>query len=78
MGVDLDDVPVADGRHPAEALGGGEDYELVVATGAPTTSGGVRGGRPDPAAAHRPVHRPTRGVTLGGEPLPPVGWRHRF
>lgn len=29
VGVELDEVPVASGATPAEALGGGEDYELV-------------------------------------------------
>lgn len=32
VGVELDAVPVADGATAAEALGGGEDFELVIAT----------------------------------------------
>ena len=36
VGFALDDVPVAEGATPEEALGGGEDYELVIAA-APAT-----------------------------------------
>lgn len=32
VGFELDTVPVADGATEADALGGGEDYELVIAT----------------------------------------------
>ena len=31
----LDHVPVAEGAEEAEAIGGGEDYELLIATDAP-------------------------------------------
>ena len=34
VGIELDDLPVADGATRPEALDGGEDYELVVATAA--------------------------------------------
>ena len=33
VGFRLDDVPVADGATLQEALGGGEDYELVIVVG---------------------------------------------
>jgi len=32
VGLELGQVPVAEGATEAEALGGGEDYELVIAT----------------------------------------------
>jgi thiamine-monophosphate kinase len=79
VGVSLDSVPVVRGATGEEALHGGEDYELVLAT-------------PDPGAlveAYRkaglrpplPIGRCTEDVgrlVLGGEPLPPGGWIHRF
>ena len=43
VGFRLDDVPVADGATLQEALGGGEDYELVIAAGEADRS--VPGGR---------------------------------
>ena len=33
VGFELDDVPVARGATPDEAVAGGEDYELLIATG---------------------------------------------
>jgi thiamine-monophosphate kinase len=79
IGVDLDDVPAAPGASRDEALGGGEEYELVLAT---TDPDGLRrafeaaGLRP-PVAVGRCTDRPGR-LTLGGRPLAGVGWRHRF
>ena len=35
VGFALDHVPVAEGAEEAEAIGGGEDYELLIATDAP-------------------------------------------
>lgn len=79
VGVDLDTVPVADGASREEALSGGEDYELLVATDAPDelvaafASAGL--------AVPVPVGVCTAKVgylTLGGEELPPGGWHHRF
>ena len=79
VGIDLDQVPVADGASLSEALGGGEDYELILVT-------------PDPdrmVEAFRSAHLPTP-IAIGrctdrageyayaGRPLPVGGWRHRF
>jgi thiamine-monophosphate kinase len=79
VGISLDTVPIAGGATEEEALHGGEDYELVVAT-------------PDPdrlADAYRaaglrsliPVGWCTDGegeIALAGELLSPQGWIHRF
>jgi thiamine-monophosphate kinase len=76
-GVALDDVPVASGATPDEALGGGEDYELVFAHPEPErllaafASAGLRAPvRVGVVVADASV------VTLGGRPLADVGWRH--
>ena len=76
VGIALDRIAVAHGATIDEALGGGEDYELVLT-------------HPDEAAvaaefAARSIDPPTRlgtvtasgGVTLEGAPLVDVGWRH--
>ena len=70
---------VAAGAEPSEALSGGEDYELVLATSEPDRL------RADfRAAGLRPPI--DIGVCTGragewqldGRPMPAVGWRHRF
>ena len=65
VGFALEDVPVATGATLDDALGGGEDYELVV-TGAAV---GIPIGRctDDPSVR-----------TLRGAPLPAGGWEHRW
>jgi thiamine-monophosphate kinase len=79
VGADLDTVPVAEGATRDEALSGGEDYELLVATGSPDAL--VATFRAADLAAPLPIgrctDRPGR-LTLGGDPLPPGGWLHRF
>lgn len=79
VGIFLDTVPIVGGATEEEALYGGEDYELVVAT-------------PDPdrlADAYRAAGLPSPipigwctdhedEIALGGEPLSPGGWTHRF
>lgn len=79
VGFRLTDVPVAEGATEEEALGGGEDYELVVATADPAalraafTAEGLR----PPLAVGRctadPGERLLRGGTLGRR-----GWQHRL
>lgn len=79
VGVALDRVPVAEGATVEEALGGGEDYELVVATGAPDDLlAAFRAAElPPPLPLGRCTDR--AGVyTLGGATLPAGGWRHTF
>lgn len=77
VGIELDEVPVAAGASEEQALGGGEDYELLFA---------VRAGTQveesfEAAGLRRPVRVGTCTAdatrrTLRGEPLPPLGWVH--
>ena len=70
---------VAAGATREEALGGGEDYELLVATPDPgglAAAFGAAGLRP-PLVVGRCTG--TAGAyRLDGGPLPAAGWRHRF
>ncbi len=79
VGADLDVVPAAIGASSEEALTGGEDYELLIATARPDDL--VRAFRGadllPPLAIGRCTDRP--GVlSLRGDPLPAGGWQHRF
>jgi thiamine-monophosphate kinase len=77
VGVRLDDVPVAPGATGAEALGGGEDYELIVATADPVglldafVEAGLRRPIPIGVCVADPSTR-----TLRGSDLPEAGWEH--
>ncbi len=77
VGFVLDAVPVAPGARLDEALGGGEDYELVVATPDPGALGAAFAG-----AGLRPpmvIGRCTAEIgerLLGGEPLGRLGFEH--
>ena len=76
VGVALETVPVAEGATLAEALGGGEDYELVIAT---TDANRLRSvfeaaGLPEPIEIGVVTPGDTR--TLGGEPLEALGFSH--
>lgn len=79
VGVALETLPVADGATEEEAMGGGEEYELLVATPDPDRlvaayrSAGLR----DPVTVGRCTDR-AEVFERDGQPLPPVGWRHRF
>ena len=68
VGFALDDVPVAPGPRLDEALGGGEDYELVVATGRPRAPRARRSPAPGSGApvGHRLVRRRPDRRTLAG------------
>ena len=79
VGVVLDDVPVAAGATREDALGGGEDYELVFAA--------RDRGRVSSAFAAAGLRAPLRigeCVTdpavrrIGDEPLEASGWEHRL
>lgn len=79
VGLALNGVPVAEGATRAEALSGGEDYELLVTSNQPArlleafAAAGLTAPRllgvctPDPDE-----------LILDGEPLPVGGWEHRF
>lgn len=78
VGVALDAVPVAPGATLDEALSGGEDYELVVATPdvrALEAAFAQRGLRPPIVIGQCTDDPQVR--TLGGEPLGRVGFEHR-
>ena len=70
---------VAEGATRLEALTGGEDYELVVATPHPDRliEAFGRNGLRTPLRLGRCVE-PGRGITLDGDPLPAGGWSHRW
>lgn len=79
VGVVLDHVPVAEGAWWEEAVGGGEDYELVFTAADPSR---VQAAFAD-AGLRPPVHigRCTRHegqVLVGDEPLPAAGWEHEW
>ena len=80
LGFVLDDVPVAPGATLAEALGGGEDYELVISVGRKDLATLVDAYAA--AALRRPVligsvvANPSE-RTLAGRPLERLGWQHR-
>ena len=79
VGIALDHVPVAMGATDEEALGGGEDYELIIATGDPDglvvafEAAALR----VPIAIGRCTDDPEE-RTLAGSDLPDLGWRHLF
>ncbi|HUR18137.1 MAG TPA: thiamine-phosphate kinase [Acidimicrobiales bacterium] len=76
-GVVVDTVPVADGAAEAEALAGGEDYELVFTAPDPgrVAAGFAAAGLPAPIAIGRCTGDPDERVLAGG-PLPEGGWEH--
>jgi len=77
VGFQLDVVPVAAGATLPEALGGGEDYELVIATPDPEglmaafAATGLRAPVPIGRCTADPLER-----VLDREPLPRLGWQH--
>jgi thiamine-monophosphate kinase len=80
VGFRLVTVPVGDGATEDEALGGGEDYELLVALRPPDVDGVVarftsEGLRP-PTVIGTVVDEVSE-RTLRGHPLERMGWQHR-
>ena len=77
VGLSVDEVPCAAGATEAEALGGGEDYELIIATAHPDdlvaafTAAGLR----EPIGIGECTADVERRA-LGGGDLPLVGWQH--
>ena len=79
VGFRLDQVPVSPGATSDEALGGGEDYELVIATARPDDmeSAFAAAGLRSPVLIGCCVaDRSER--TLQGEPVPALGWQHHW
>jgi thiamine-monophosphate kinase len=79
VGFELDDVPVAEGATIDEAIGGGEDYELLIATDNAARLRMIfldRGLRM-PLTIGRVVADASR-RTLRGEPFEPRGWQHQL
>jgi thiamine-monophosphate kinase len=78
VGVALDDVPVAEGATGDDALGGGEDYELLFC--APDDGVMARfAGRGLRSPFRIGTCTPEAGrLTLRGEPLRRAGFEHRF
>ncbi len=79
VGLRVDAVPAAPGATEDEALGGGEDYELLIATGDPDALSAAFA-----AAGLRPpirIGECTADATerrLGAGELPLLGWQHRL
>jgi thiamine-monophosphate kinase len=79
VGFGLDRVPVAPGATLEDALGGGEDYELVMVVADPDrleaafAEAGLRPAIPIGTCRADPSER-----TLDGEPVPALGWQHRW
>jgi len=79
VGISLDHVPVAGGASIAEALSGGEDYELLFSAGdsEAIVAGFAREGLRRPIRIGRCVEdRDAR--LLDGEPLDATGYEHRL
>lgn len=79
VGLVLADIPVAPGATRDDAIGGGEDYELVITTSRPERlldqfdRAGLRAPLPIGVCTADPGE-----LILDGRPLPPAGWEHRF
>jgi thiamine-monophosphate kinase len=79
VGVELSDLPVAEGATEEEALSGGEDYELIMVTGDPErlraifVSRGLRA----PLEIGRTVANPAV-RRLRGQTFEPTGFQHPF
>lgn len=77
VGFELDHLPVAAGATLPEAMGGGEDYELVFTAPDPDAVGAAFADLAQPAHVGFCTSRPGTG-NLGGSPLPRVGWEHHI
>jgi thiamine-monophosphate kinase len=77
VGIALATVPAVEGATRDEALGGGEDYELVFChpDAEAAIDAFIRTGLPKPLVVGEVVVDATA-LTAGGEPLADLGWRH--
>lgn len=81
VGFALSDVPVSEGATLADALGGGEDYELLITLGEDVVP--TLGAHFEAAGLRPPVRIGTvvddpSARTLDGRPLERLGWQHRI
>lgn len=75
-GVELTHVPVADGAAEADAIGGGDDYELiVVGPDGDALAEAIAGAGGSPAVVGR-IHGDAEVRTIAGTPLEAAGWSH--
>lgn len=79
VGLSIEEVPVADGATLEEALGGGEDYELVIAAGDPGAllASFASAGLPEPFWLGTCTGDPAERALAGGV-LPVSGFEHGF
>ena len=77
VGFELDEVPVAAGATREEALGGGEDYQLVFCAPDAGRVDAAFAGLSAPVPIGRCVDDSDK-RRLAGRPLPPSGWRHHW
>ncbi|HXW33705.1 MAG TPA: thiamine-phosphate kinase [Acidimicrobiales bacterium] len=79
VGFRLDSLPISAGATRAEALGGGEDYELIIATPSPRflVEAFVEDGLDPPLRVGECTPNPSERL-FDGEELGPTGWEHPF
>ena len=77
VGFELASLPVAPGATYAEAIGGGEDYQLVFTAPDPDAVVSAFAGLARPLLVGFCTSRPGTG-NLGGSALPRAGWEHRI
>jgi thiamine-monophosphate kinase len=77
VGFRLDDLPVAPGATLAEALGGGDDYQLLIVSGHPgaVVEGFASSGLPAPTPIGRCTADPEE-RQFRGAPVDRLGWEH--
>ena len=78
LGIELEELPVAEGATEEEALGGGEEYELVLATASPELLEDAfrAAGLPPPLRIGR--FTAARQRRLRGLPFEASGFRHHL